>query len=129
MYKISDEVINFIEKTMKTWRVELTVVEGRSLAEAKIQRGIFQGDALSLLLFIIAIMPLNRIHKKCTAGYKLSRSQEKINHPMYMDDIKIFARNEKDLETLIHAVRIYNQDIEMEFGIEKWAMQVMKSSK
>ena len=25
MYKISHEVINFIEKTMKTWRVELTV--------------------------------------------------------------------------------------------------------
>ena len=46
MYKISDEVINFIEKTMKTWRVELTWW-GRSLAEAKIQRGIFQGEALS----------------------------------------------------------------------------------
>ena len=28
MYKISDEVINFIDKTMKTWRVELTE-EGR----------------------------------------------------------------------------------------------------
>ena len=24
MYKITDEVINFIEKTMKTWRVQLT---------------------------------------------------------------------------------------------------------
>ena len=27
-----------------------------------------------------------------TAGYKLSRSQEKINHLMYMDDIKLFAK-------------------------------------
>ena len=42
MYK----VINLIEQTMKTWRVELTA-EGRSMAETKIQRGIFQGDALS----------------------------------------------------------------------------------
>ena len=25
MYKISDEVINFKENTMKTWRVELTI--------------------------------------------------------------------------------------------------------
>ena len=40
MYKISDEVINFIEKTMKTWKVELTAGE-RNLAEEKIQRGIF----------------------------------------------------------------------------------------
>ena len=57
MYKISHEVINFMDKTMKTWRVELTA-GGRRLAEAKIQRGIFQGDALSRLIFIIAMMPL-----------------------------------------------------------------------
>ena len=65
------------------------------------------------------MMPLNHILRKCTAGYKLSRSQKKINHLMYMDDIKLFAKNEKELETLIHAVRIYSQDIGMEFGIEK----------
>ena len=48
---------------------------------------------------------------------------------MYMDDIKLFVKNEKGLETLIHAVRIYSQDIGMEFGIEKCAMLVMKSGK
>ena len=61
---------------MKTWIVELTA-GGKSLAETKIQRGIFQRDAQSPLLFIIAMMPLNHILRKCTAGYKLSRSQEK----------------------------------------------------
>ena len=94
-----------------------------------IQRGIFQGYALSPLLFIIAMMPLNHILRKCAAGYKLGRSQEKINYLMYMDDIKILAKNEKELETLIHAVRIYSQDIGMEFGIEKCAMPAMKSGK
>ena len=128
MYKISHEVINFIEKTMQTRRVELTA-GGRSLPETKIQRGIFQRDALSPLLFLIAMMPLNHILGKCTAAYKLSRSQEKINHLMNMDDIKLFAKNEKELETLIHAVRIYSQDIGMELGIEKYAMLVMKSGK
>ena len=48
---------------------------------------------------------------------------------MYMDVIKLFAKNEKELETLIHTVRIYSQDIKMEFGIEKCAMLVMKSGK
>ena len=42
---------------------------------------------------MIAIMPLNHILRKCTAGYKHSRSQEKVNHLMYMDDIKLFAKN------------------------------------
>ena len=81
MYKISHEIINFTEKTKKTWKAELTTGR-RSLAKTKAQRGIFQGDALSPLLFIIGMMSLNHILRKCTAGYKLSKSQEKINHLM-----------------------------------------------
>ena len=47
-----------------------------------------------------------------------------------MDDIKLFVKNEKKTcKNLIHAVRIYSQDIGMEFGIEKYAMLVMKSGK
>ena len=52
---------------MKTWKVELTAGE-RSLAEANVQRGIFQGIVQSQLLFIIAMIPLNHILRKCTAG-------------------------------------------------------------
>ena len=75
------------------------------------------------------MMPFNHILRKCTAEYKLSRSRKKINYLMYMDDIKLFEKNEKELETLIHAIRINSQDIGMEFGIEKCAMLVMKSGK
>ena len=48
---------------------------------------------------------------------------------MYMYDIKLLSKNEKELETQIHIVTIYSQDIGMEFGIEKCAMPVMKSGK
>ena len=66
--------------------------------------------------------PLNHILRKCTAGYKLSKFQEKIDHLMYMDDIKLFVKNEKELEILIQAVRIYNQDRGVDFGVEKCAV-------
>ena len=46
MYQISDEVKNFIEKTMKTWKVELTAGR-RSLGVAKFQRGIYKKNAIS----------------------------------------------------------------------------------
>ena len=48
---------------------------------------------------------------------------------MYMDYIKLFAKNENKVETLIHAVRMYSQDIGVEFDIEKCAMFVMKYGK
>ena len=37
MYKITDHIVEFIEKTIQTWIVELTV-GGQNLAEVKIQR-------------------------------------------------------------------------------------------
>ena len=128
IYQIPDQVVQFIEKTMETCRVGLTA-GGKFLAKVKIQRGIFQRDVLSPLLFVITMMPLSHILKKCTAEYKLSKSQEKINYLMYMDDIKLFAKNEKELQILIQSERIYSQDIKMEFGIEKCALLVMKSGK
>ena len=46
-----------------------------------------------------------------------------------MDDIKVFEKNEKELETKIHAFRIYSPDIGIEFRIEKCAILVLKSGK
>ena len=103
MYKMSDEEIKFTEKSMKTWKVELTA-GGKSFAERNIEIGLFQGDELSPLLLIIAMFPLNYRLRNCSTGYKLSKSKEKMNHLMYMGDIKLFGKNEKQLETLIHTV-------------------------
>ena len=46
-------------EAMKKWKVELTAggKKKRTLAEEEIRRAIFQGDALSSLLFTIAMMP------------------------------------------------------------------------
>ena len=69
---------------------------GTELAEMKIQRGIFKGDDLSTSLFVIEVIPLNHILRKGTESYKFTKYQEKINHLLYMDDIKLFAKNEKE---------------------------------
>ena len=46
-----------------------------------------------------------------------------------MDDIKLFVKDEKELENIIQTVRIYSKDIGMEFGREKCAILIMKSGK
>ena len=47
------------------------------------------------------MMPLNHILRKFIVEYKLHKSQENINHLTYMNDIKLFTKNEKELETII----------------------------
>ena len=48
---------------------------------------------------ICNVMHLNYIFRKCTGDSKFIKSQEKINHLIFMDDIKLFAKNEKELKT------------------------------
>ena len=43
--------------------------------------------------------------------------------------LNYLQKNEKEQEILIHAIRIYSQDIGMGFGIEKCATLVMKIDK
>ena len=45
-------------------------------------------------------------------------ANEKVNKLVYMDDIQLLGENEKELENLLQTVRIYSQDIGMEFGFE-----------
>ena len=71
------------------------------LAEAKIQRGKFPVDALSTLIFVIEMMPLNRVLRKCTAWYKVSKSQEKISHLLDMGNIKLTLLWKKHLGSKI----------------------------
>ena len=82
-------------------------------------------DALSPLLFVIAILPHNHILRMNT---NFLNCKKKIDYLMYMDDIKLFVKNEKEIEILIQDVRTYSEDIGMEFGIKN-VMLIIKSVK
>ena len=99
------------------------------VAEVTFKRGIFQGDSLSLLVFVLASIPLSLILRKVKAAYEFSESKEKINHLLFMDDLKLHSRNEKGLDSLVQTVRVFSEDIGMEFDIEKCAMLVMEKGK
>ena len=96
-----------------------------------IRRGIFQGDSLSPLLFVIAMLhvPLSSVLNESAAGYQLSKKEGKITHLLFMDDLKLYGRNEEEINSLVHTVRVFTSDIRMDFGIEKCAMMVMKRGK
>ena len=46
-----------------------------------------------------------------------------------MDDSKISTKNEKELKTQSQTIRIYSQNLGMEFGIFKYFMLILKKKK
>ena len=52
-----------------------------------------------------------------------------MNYLIYVDDIKLFAKSEKELETRKETIKEYSKNKEMEFGIEKYANLIMRSGK
>ena len=78
MLGIADNTINLLTQTMKTWETVLES-EGKQLARVSIRRGIFQGDSLSPLLFVMALVPMTLVLRDAAPGYVL-KSKTKINH-------------------------------------------------
>ena len=127
LFGIANNVDNLLLNSMKKWKTDLTF-GGESFGEVKIKRGIFQGDSLSPLLFIIALIPLSMILKKVSYVYEF-KSAVKLNHLLFMDDLKLYAKSETGLDSLVQTVHMFSNDIGMEFGVEKCAVMVIRRGK
>ena len=115
---VDEKVNSFLRKSMRSWEVELKC-GNESLGNVNMRRGIFQGDSLSPFLFVIALIPLTYILRKSRPGYEFAKNREKTNHLQYMDDLKLYARSVKDLDSLIQSVRVFSTDIGMPLGVKK----------
>ena len=73
--RISGNIRQFLRVAMASWKTVLTVLD-----YIHIRRGIFQGDSLSPLLYIIAMIPMTTILRQTGLGYQTSKSAAKISH-------------------------------------------------
>ena len=46
-----------------------------------------------------------------------------------MDDLKLFAKNEDQLDSLVNTVRIFSEDIKIELGLSKCVVLIIKRGK
>ena len=120
VYKICPTIIEFICYSMQMWVVDLSLYYegGRILVEGvRFMRGIFQGDSLSPLIFIIALNPLSlMINRRCN-GYKIGDIY--VSHLWYMDDLKGYTDSYDNLCKLANLIESMSADIGMEFGLSK----------
>ena len=92
LFGVAENIKTLLVNSMEKWRVMLCVGNSE-LGEVDIKRGIFQRDSSSPLVFILALTPLSLILKKAKATYEFLGSNVKINHLLFMDDLKLYSRN------------------------------------
>ena len=121
LFGIAEIIKSLLMNSMEKWKV-MKCSGNSELGEIEIKQDIFQGDSLSSLVFVLALIPSSLISRKAKATYEFSESKEKINHLLFMDDLK-------GLDSLVQTVRVFSEDIGMKFGIEECAMLVMEKRK
>jgi hypothetical protein len=97
---VNNEIVKFCTLSMEKWSTELLLKTNRELIQSrliKINRGIFQGDSLSPFLFCIALIPLTHELNRSKCGYQVYGTERKINHLLYIDDLKLIGRSEEEL--------------------------------
>ena len=96
----------FVNASMKQWNTGLTASNQR-VGNVKIRCGIFQGDSLSPLLIALVMIPLTLMLRQTKASYELKKGGKKINYLLFMDDLKLFAKNEDQIDSLVNTVRMF----------------------
>lgn len=118
LYGIHPKICEVIATSMQFWRTTLTC-NNVVLGDVNIYRGICQGDSLSPLLFVLALMPMSHLLCQTNKGYTIKDCDVKLNHLLHLDDIKLYGRSQSALESLVHVVQLYSEDICMSLGLGK----------
>ena len=125
VHGFDDNTINFFKEGINKWKTNLKIsAENKEIITdvIEINSGILQGDCPSGLHFIICLLPLTFLLKKSKLGYFVGKSNSPdslVNHLLFMDDLKLYASNDNQLNTLINITKLFSDDIRMSFGFDK----------
>ena len=119
-------IITFLKNTMGKWKTRFQLSAGKKEIITKpvtLERGLFQGDALSPLLFCLAIAPMSTAlnNFEWNKEYPLYRGTS-ITHLFYMDDLKLYAPDPKSLKRGLNLVYDVSDAIGMKLGLKKCAI-------
>ena len=91
----------FIKSITERWQIVIKL-KNKTILEKKIKRGILQGDSLSPLLFVLCMDPLSRKLNSTYPKVEIELPDEHYvsNHLLFIDDLKLFAENEKNLKAM-----------------------------
>ena len=112
----------FVNVSMNQWNTELSAGNQR-VGSMKIKCEVFQDDSLFPLLFVLVMIPLILVLRQTKAAYEVKKGGKKINHLLFMDDLKLLLKNEDQMYIMVKTVRIFSEDIKMELWLERWNLK------
>ena len=59
----------------------------------------------------------------------MGKMEYKLNHLLFLDDLKLHAKSEEQTNTLLRTVYVFRTDISMEFEVKKCGILTMKRGK
>ena len=74
-------------------------------------------------------MPLTSELATSGYGYKISNTSAPISNLFYMNDVKLYSKNEQEQIGELKVVKQFSDDIGMEFGLEKCTKASFKEGK
>ena len=117
MVGVAENIITLLENSMENWKTVFTSNQ-EVLGTVDFKRGIFKGDSLSPLLFVIIMIPLLLILEGTQELATNSRKKDAI----FMDDLKLYGKNSSQINSLVQTIWSYSEDIGMMFGIDNCAV-------
>ena len=102
MYETHPKIISLIEKIINSWTITLEIVTAQDkehIGPITVNRGIMQGDDLSILLYAISVDLISWAIRS-SEGYRLTHEKnDKVTHLLFVDDLKYYTRSKQKLVT------------------------------
>ena len=116
--------ISALKELITKWTTDIHLQGNEQLVETKLihyLRGIFQGDSLSVLLFILCVNSLLFLLNKLQ-GYHIGTNRhqdQNIANLFFVEDLKLYATTMSQMRQLLDQVTRFSRDIGVKFGESK----------
>lgn len=74
---------------------------------------------MSPLLFIIVLRTLSLVIRETDYGYRFNKTSTRVKRLLFMDDLKLYGRTQREINSLVHTIRIVSEDNGMKFALDK----------
>ena len=122
--KVPTNILNAIQNLTTIWSTNVTLQGLNDFImtdDIKYEKGIFQGDSLSVILFVLSVNPLSHLLKKLK-GYAAGPDKSiNVTHNFFVDDLKLFGSSQVNINKMLDLVTVFSKDIDMHFGVDKCA--------